>query len=88
LNLDGAVGAFGEGFTDGGSGAVGSGGKDYDFAAVLFLQLKRVFEGVGVGLVHGELNVRFFDPFTGGIDANGRIALGDLFDANDDFHAE
>ena len=87
LDLDGAICAFGEGFANGGAGALGSGAENDDFAAVLLLQLQGFFEGVGVRLVHGELEVGFFDPFAGAGDANLSIALGDLFDADDNFHS-
>ena len=86
FNLDRAVGSFGEGFADGGSGALGASGEDYDFAAVFLFELEGFFEGVGIGLVHGELDVRLFDRFAGAGDANLGIAIRNLFDADDDFH--
>ena len=88
VDVNGAVGALGEGFANGGSDALGAGAEHDDFAAVLLFELEGFFEGVGVGLVHGELKVGFFDPFAGGVDADLRIALGDLFDGYDDFHSK
>ena len=88
FDVNGAVGAFGEGFADGGTDALGSCAEHDDFAAVLLLELQGFFERVGVGLVHGALQVGFFDPFAGAVDAHLRIALGDLLDGDDDFHTE
>ena len=34
------------------------------------------------------LEVGFFNPFAGGVDADLRIALRNLFDGDDDFHDE
>ncbi len=86
-DVDGAVGALGQGFADGGTNALGAGADDDDFAAVLLLELEGFLEGVSVRLVHGVLKVGFLDPFAGGVDADLRIALGDLLDGYYDFHA-
>ncbi len=87
-DVDGAVGAFGEGFADGGSDALGAGAEDDDFAVArgLLFELQGFFKGVGVGLVQGVLEVGFFNPFAGGVDADRGVALGNLFDGDDDFH--
>ena len=85
-DVDAAVGALGEGLADGWSDPLGSGGEDDDFAAVLFLELKGFFQGVGVGFVEGELEVGLLNPLAGRVDADRRIAVGNLFDGNDDFH--
>ncbi len=53
---------------------------------MLLPELERLFEGVGVRLVHGVLQVGFFNPFAGGVDADLRIAFGDLLDGYYDFH--
>jgi hypothetical protein len=87
-NVDGAVCALGQGFADGLADALGAGADDDDFAAVLLLELQGFFEGVGVGLVEGELQVGFVDPLGRSVDADLRIAFGDLFDGYDDFHDE
>ncbi len=68
--------------------ALGAGAEDDDFAAVLLFELQGFFEGVGVGFVHGVLEVGLFDPLAGGVDADLCIALGDLLDGDDDFHDE
>ncbi len=87
-DVDGAVGALGEGFADGLADALRAGGEDDDFAAVLLFQLQGFFEGVGVGLVEGELKIGFFNPLSGGVDAELGIAIGDLLDGYDDFHKD
>ena len=51
FDVDGAVGAFGQGFTNGLRGALGPGAERNHFAAVFFLQLQRRFQGISVGLV-------------------------------------
>jgi hypothetical protein len=56
--------------------ALGAGREHDDFAAVLLLELKRFFEGVGVGLVQRVLQVRLFNPFAGGVDADLRSRSG------------
>ena len=68
--------------------ALWAGGEDDDFAvgAGLLFELQGFFEGVGVGLVHGVLDVGFFNPFAGGVDADWGVAVGNLFDGYDDFH--
>jgi hypothetical protein len=85
-NVDGTVGTFGKGFADGLADALGTGGEDNDFAAVLLFELKSFFKGVGVGLVEGELEVGFVDPLGRRVDADLGVAFGDLFDGYDDFH--
>ncbi len=87
-DVNGAVCALGESFADGGPDALGAGCENDDFAAVLFLELQGFFEGVGVGLVHGVLEIGLVDPFAGGVDADLGVAVGDLFDGYDDFHDE
>ena len=86
-DVDGAVGALGQSFAKGCADALRAGADDDDFAAMLLLEPQRFFEGVGVGLVQGELEIGFVDPSAGGVDAERRIALGDLFDGDDDFHS-
>ena len=51
FDVDGAVGALGERFANGLRGARRPGAQRDDFAAVLLLQLKAFFEGVGIRLV-------------------------------------
>ena len=59
LDVDGAVGAFGEGFANGRGGARRTGAEGDHFAAVLFLELQACFQGVGVRLVDlvGEIGL-------------------------------
>jgi hypothetical protein len=45
--------------------ALRPGAEDDHFAAVLFLELQRLFERVGVGLVQRELKIGLFNPFAG-----------------------
>ena len=86
-DVDGAVGALGQGFADGGADALGAGADHDDFAAVFLLELEGFFQGVGVRLVHGVLEVGLLNPFARVVDADLRIALGDLLDGYDDFHS-
>lgn len=65
VDMDGAVGALGEGFADDGANALRSGADDNDFSAMLLLELERFFEGVCVGLVECPLEIGFFDPLGG-----------------------
>jgi len=88
VDVDGAVCAFGESLADGLAYALGAGADDDDFAAVLLLELKGLFEGVGVGLVEGILEAGLFDPLTGGVDADLRIAFGNLLDCDYDLHSK
>ena len=68
--MDGAVGALGEGFAQGGGDALGPGAEGDDFAAMLFLQLQGLFERVGVGLVDGVGEVGVVDPLAGRCDVS------------------
>ena len=86
IHVDGAIGALGQGLANGGAHALRAGGEDDHFAAVLLLELQAFFKGVGVRFVHGELDVGFFNPFPGAVDAHLRIALRDLLDGYDDLH--
>ncbi len=67
FDVDGAVGAFGQRLADGLRGARRAGAQRDDFAAVLLLQLQRLFERVGVGLVDLVGEIGFLDPFAGGV---------------------
>ena len=62
FDVDGAVGALGERLAQGGGDAFRAGAEDDHLAAVLLLELQRLFEGVGVGLVDGVGEVVFVDP--------------------------
>ena len=58
----------------------GPSAERHDFAAVLFLQLQRLFQRVGVRLVDLVAEIDFLDPFAGGVDAQLRVARGHLLD--------
>src|SRR5258707_568481 len=83
-DVDATIGALGESFLDGLLHAFGAERERDDFAAVLFLQAKRFFERVGVGLVHFEADVRLFDPVAG--DGERSVLGGNLFDADENVH--
>jgi hypothetical protein len=88
VNVDGAVSAFGKGFADGLAHALGTGGEDDHFAAVFFFELKRLFQGVGIGLIEGVLEGGIFNPLAGGSDADLGIAIGNLLYGYDDLHLQ
>ena len=81
-----AVGALGQGFANGLRNARRTGADHDHLAAVLFAQLQGFFQGVGVGLVDLEAQVVFVDPGSGGVDAQRRIAEGNLLDCDRDLH--
>ena len=60
---------------------------DHDFAAVLLLEPQRLFERVGVRLVHLEAGVLIADPGLRVVEAGLPLAGGDLLDADGNFHA-
>ncbi len=62
LDVNRAVRAFGQRFADGLRGALRTGAQHDHFAAVLFFQLQRLFERVGVRLIDLEAQVGFLDP--------------------------
>jgi hypothetical protein len=84
--VDGAVGALGQRLADGRSHALWPRAQHDHLAAVLFFELQRLFEGIGVRLVHRELQIGFVNPLAVGCNAHRRIALGNLLDCNNDLH--
>ena len=54
---------------------------------MLFLELQRFFERVGVRFVDLEAQIVFVDPAPSGIDAQRRIADRNLLDRDQDLHA-
>ena len=64
------------------------GRADDDLAAVLLLQPQRLFEGVGVGLVHLAARVLLADPAPGLVQARLPLAGGNLLDANGYLHVD
>ncbi len=49
-------------------------------------KLQRFFERVGVGLVDFEAEIVLLNPAAAGVDAELRVARGDLLDGDQDFH--
>ena len=86
FDVNGAIGALGQRFANGLRGARGSGAQRDHFAAVLFLQLQRFFERVSIGLVDLEGKIVLLNPTAAGVDAELRVARGDLLDGDEDFH--
>ena len=66
LDVDGAVGAFGQGFAQRGGDALRPGAEGDHLAAILFLQLQRLFQRVGVRLVDAIGEVAFVDTLAAG----------------------
>ena len=86
LDVDRAVGAARQRLADDLRDARRPGRADDHLAAVLLLQPQRLFERVGVRLVHLEAGVLLADPGLGVVQARLPLAGGDLFDADGDFH--
>ena len=87
-DMDGPVRALGQSFADGRAHALRAGAHDNHFAAVLLLELQRLFKRIGVWLVHRVLQLTLFNPFAGSGDVNRGVAVWNLFDSNNDFHDE
>jgi len=79
-------GAFGQRLANGLRTTLRTGQQRDDLAAVLFLQLQRFFECIGIGLVDLIAEIVFIDPVTSRVDAQARIPDRDLFDGDDDLH--
>src|SRR5262249_40741511 len=62
------------------------GRADDDLAAVLLLEAQRLFERVGVRLVHLEAGVAFANPRLAVVQARLPLARGHLFDADSYLH--
>ena len=76
LDVDGAIGAARERFADDLRHARRPGGTDDHLAAVLLLQPQRLFERVGVRLVHLEAGVLLADPGLVVVEARLPVAGG------------
>src|SRR5438552_18757404 len=85
--MDRAVGAARERFANDLRDTRRPGRADDHFAAVLLFQTQRLFERVGVGLVHLEAGVAFTDPGLIVVQAGLPLARRHLLDANRNFHA-
>ena len=86
LDVNGAVGAFGQRLADGLRSARRPGAQRDHFAAVLLLQLQRLFERVSIRLIDLETEVALLNPAAARIDAKLRIADRNLLDGNDNLH--
>ncbi len=86
LDVYGAVGPFGERFPNRLCGACGTEAQGDHFSAVLFLQLKALFESVCIGLVDLVREILFVNPLARRGDPQLRIASRNLLDRNHDFH--
>ena len=86
LDVDGAIGAFGEGFANGLGGALGSGAQHHHLAPVFFFQLEAFFQGISIGLVDLVTEIGILNPGARWRDAQLRVAGRDLLDTNDDLH--
>ena len=86
FQVDGAVGALSQGFTQHLAGPGRPGRDGYDFPAVFFLLAKGLFQGVGVRLVDLIRNV-FANPGPGLVQLEGSIFLRNLLHADQNFHA-
>ena len=86
FDVDGAVGALGQSFADGLRRARRSGAQRDHFAAVLFLQLQRLFQRVRIRLVDLEAQIVLLNPAAVRVDAELRIAHRNLLDGDNYFH--
>ena len=62
FDMNGAVGAFGEGFANGLRGARGSGAQHHHFAPVFLFQLQAFFQGVSIGLIDLVAEIGILNP--------------------------
>ncbi len=86
FDVDGAIGALGQGLADGLRGARRAGAHHNHFAAVFFLELQRRFQGVRVGLVDFVAEIGVLNPAVGRVKTQRRIAGRNLLERNQDFH--
>src|SRR2546430_254227 len=85
--MNGAIGAFGQGFAQYLLRSLRTGG-DYDyFPAVLFLLAQSLFERKSIRLVHFVRNI-FTNPGPRLVQLQRRIFLQNLLHANQDLHYE
>ena len=85
FEMDGAVGALGQRLAQNLLRARRAAGDDHDLAAVLFLLAQRLFQRVGVGLVHFVGNV-VANPRAALVQLERRVLLRDLLHADQDLH--
>src|ERR1039458_1829465 len=82
--MNGAVGAFGQGFAQHLLGARRTGGDHHYFPAVLLFLSESFFQSVGIGLIHFVGNI-FANPSAGFVKFKGDILLRDLLHADENF---
>src|SRR5262249_37341437 len=80
--VDGAVGAFSQGFLYGLAHALRAEADHYYLAALAFLLPQSLFQRVRVCLAHLVAEVAFVDPLLVGADPEDRVLLWDLFQAH------
>ena len=68
FDVNGAIGALGQSLANGLRCARRSSAQSDDLAAVLFLQLKRLFERISVGLIDLETEIALLDPAPARVD--------------------
>ena len=86
FDVNRAVRALGQRFANGLRGARRTGAQHHHFSAMLFFQLKRLFESVSIRLVDLEAQIGFLDPSPVRIHAQLRVADRNLLDRDDNFH--
>jgi hypothetical protein len=87
LDVNGAIGAAGQRLANDLGHARGTGRADDHFTLVLLLQPQRLFERVGVGLVHLEAGVLLANPGLVVGQAGLPVACGYLLDADSNLHS-
>jgi hypothetical protein len=87
LDVDGAIGAAGQRLANDLGHARRTGRADDHFALMLLFQPQRLFERVGVGLVHLEAGVLLANPGLVVGQAGLPVAGRYLFDADGNFHS-
>ena len=85
FQMDGAVGALGQRLAQNLLRARRAAGDDHYLAAMLFLLAQRLFQRVGVGLVHFVGNI-VANPRAALVQLERRVFLRDLLHADQDLH--
>ena len=85
FQMDGAIGALGQGLAQYLLRARRAAGDDHHFSAVLLFLAQRLFQRVGVRLVHFVGNI-FANPRAALVQLQRRVFLRDLLHADQDLH--
>ena len=85
LEMNGAVGSLGQRLAQHLLRARRAAGDDHHLATVLFFLAQRLFQGVGVGLIHFVGNI-FANPRAALVQLERRVFLRDLLHADQDLH--